>query len=146
MSIINWKKEEDLFPNFSSLMEDFWGKDYMKKIETGTSIPAVNVTETEAAYEVEMAAPGFKKEEFKIHLEHNLLTISSEHKEEKEEKDKKKVTRREFNYATFSRTFNVPKDVETDKIDARYTDGLLHLVLPKKAYDTSATKKPIEIK
>lgn len=131
MSLINWKKDEELFPSFSSIIEDFWGKDYVKKMETSTTMPAVNVSETEEAFEVEVAAPGFKKEEFSIKLDNNLLTISSEHKEEMESEERK-ITRKEFNYTKFTRSFTLPDNVDRDNIDATYTDGLLKLKLLKK--------------
>lgn len=131
MSLINWKKDEELFPSFSSIIEDFWGKDYVKKMETSTTMPAVNVSETEEAFEVEVAAPGFKKEEFSIKLYNNLLTISSEHKEEMESEERK-ITRKEFNYTKFTRSFTLPDNVDRDNIDATYTDGLLKLKLLKK--------------
>ena len=131
MSLINWKKDEELFPYFSSIIEDFWGKDYVKKMETSTTMPAVNVSETEEEFEVEVAAPGFKKEEFSIKLDNNLLTISSEHKEEMESEERK-ITRKEFNYTKFTRSFTLPDNVDRDNIDATYTDGLLKLKLLKK--------------
>lgn len=131
MSLINWKKDEELFPSFSSIIEDFWGKDYVKKMETSTTMPAVNVSETEEEFEVEVAAPGFKKEEFSIKLDNNLLTISSEHKEEMESEERK-ITRKEFNYTKFTRSFTLPDNVDRDNIDATYTDGLLKLKLLKK--------------
>lgn len=131
MSLINWKKDEELFPSFSSIIEDFWGKDYVKKMETSTTMPAVNVSETEEAFEVEVAAPGFKKEEFSIKLDNNLLTISSEHKEEMESEERK-ITRKEVNYTKFTRSFTLPDNVDRDNIDATYTDGLLKLKLLKK--------------
>jgi HSP20 family protein len=145
MSLINWKKEEDLFPSFSSLIDDFWGRDYVKKMEAGTTIPAVNVLEDDNEFDVEVAAPGFKKEEFKIQVENNQLTISSEHKEEKEEKGKK-VTRKEFNYNTFTRTFTLPDNINQDAIDAEYADGMLKVILPKKAPDKLPHIKAIAAK
>lgn len=145
MSLINWKKEEDLFPSFSSLIYDFWGRDYVKKMEAGTTLPAVNVLEDDNEFDVEVAAPGFKKEEFKIQVENNQLTISSEHKKEKEEKGKK-VTRKEFNYNTFTRTFTLPDNINQDAIDAEYADGMLKVILPKKAPDKLPHIKAIAAK
>ncbi len=95
------------------------------------SSPSVNVKETDAAYELEIAAPGLSKEDFKIDIEGQLLTISSE-KETKEEEKEKTYTRKEFSYTSFKRSFNLPeRTVEADKITAKYTDGVLQLYIPK---------------
>lgn len=101
----------------------FWGR--------SATVPAVNITETPNDYKVSLAAPGIKKEDFKIDVDGNRLTISAE-KEEKVEEKEDKFTRREFNYTTFSRSFTMPEDVQFDKVDAKYVDGVLELVLPKK--------------
>lgn len=101
----------------------FWGR--------AATVPPVNITETPNEYKVSLAAPGIKKEDFKIDVDGNMLTISAE-KEEKTEEKEDKYTRREFNYTTFSRSFTMPDDVQFDKVDARYVDGVLELMLPKK--------------
>ena len=156
MSIINWKREEELFPTvltptllnpltpLNSVIEDFWGKDFLTKMETGTSIPAVNVFENENEFEVEVAAPGFKKDEFNIEVNNNTLTISSEHEEKIEEKEKK-ATRKEFSYKSFERTFTLPKDVNEDEITAEYNDGMLKVHLPKKKLAVNAKLKKIDV-
>ncbi len=97
-----------------------------------TSMPAVNVKETDDEYTIEVAAPGMNKKDFKINFQNNVLTISSETKDEKEEKEDN-YTRREFCYQSFQRSFTVPAtDVESDKISASYNDGILNVKLPKK--------------
>jgi HSP20 family protein len=95
------------------------------------NVPAVNITERKDDYLVSLAAPGLKKEDFKIDVEGNLLTISSEKEEENEEKEEK-YTRQEYSYSSFERSFTLPNEVDKDKIDAHYQDGVLELVLPKK--------------
>jgi HSP20 family protein len=95
------------------------------------NVPAVNIKEDEKSFKVDLAAPGMKKEDFEITLEDNMLTISSEKKEEKEQKNEK-FTRKEYNFTSFSRSFTLPQDVLPDKIDARYENGVLMLVIPKK--------------
>jgi HSP20 family protein len=95
------------------------------------NVPAVNITERKDDYLVSLAAPGLKKEDFKINLEGNMLTISSEKEEKNEEKDEK-YTRQEYSYSSFERSFTLPDEVNQDKIDAHYQDGVLNLVLPKK--------------
>lgn len=95
------------------------------------SVPAVNITENKDDFAVSLAAPGMKKDDFNIDVEGNMLTISCGKEEKKEEKEAK-FTRREYNYSSFSRSFTLPEEVMKDKIEARYEDGILKLVLPKK--------------
>jgi HSP20 family protein len=94
-------------------------------------MPAVNITETKDHYQVSLAAPGLKKDDFKIDVEGNMLSISCE-KEDSKEETEKKYTRREYSYRSFSRSFQLPEEVNLEKIDARYEDGVLHINLPRK--------------
>jgi HSP20 family protein len=94
-------------------------------------VPAVNITESENDYKVSLAAPGLKKSDFKINLEGNMLTISSEKEESRDEKDAR-YTRKEYSYSSFRRSFTMPEEVSQDKIEATYVDGVLRLTLPKK--------------
>lgn len=128
---------------FPTVFEDFF-KPWNELFDNGGSIwnrmmkvPAVNITETNTHFEVALAAPGLKKDDFKIDLDGNLLTISSETEETKETKEKK-YTRNEYNYSSFSRTFTLPEDVKREKIEAAYENGVLKLVMPKK----EEAKKP----
>ncbi|MBN2073145.1 MAG: Hsp20/alpha crystallin family protein, partial [Actinobacteria bacterium] len=92
---------------------------------TNTSLPAVNIRENNNAYIIEVAAPGMKKNDFRINYDNGLLTISSEKKEENKVDDDK-YTRREFSYRSFQRTFNISEDmVDSNKIEAKYNDGIL---------------------
>ena len=92
--------------------------------------PAVNIQEDEKQFKLEVAVPGMKKDDFKINLDNQVLTISKEEKEQKEEK-KDNYTRREFVYNSFSRSFRLPKTILVDKIKADYKDGILMISLPK---------------
>jgi HSP20 family protein len=136
MSII--KRNGELFPTIPSLFNDvlsrdLWNWGLSNNSSTNTSIPAVNIRETSDAFEVEMAAPGMTKDDFKIELDNNMLLISSEKENESEEKEGSNYTRREFSFQSFQRTFQLPKEVvDAEKIEARYENGLLHLVIPKK--------------
>jgi len=96
---------------------------------------------------VEVAAPGMNKKDFKIQLDGNLLTLSSEKTEQSEEDSKdEKYSRREFSYQSFQRTFTLPKDVvDADKIQAKYENGLLHLEIPKKEEAKVKPPKQIQI-
>jgi len=101
--------------------------------DTNTTIPAVNIKETTGNYEVEVAAPGMAKNDFRIELDGNMLTISSEKTNHKEEHENERYSQKEFSYQSFQRTFNLQKDVvDIDKIEAKYENGLLKLLIPKK--------------
>ena len=109
------------------------------------NVPAVNITENKDAYMVSLAAPGLKKDDFKIAVEGNMLTISSEKEETKEEKDKK-FTRKEYSYSSFSRSFTLPEEINKEKIDAKYEDGVLKLSLPRKEEAKKPLAKQIAVK
>jgi len=108
-------------------------------------VPAVNITEHENEYEVALAAPGLKKDDFKIDVNGNMVTISSEKEESKEDKDKR-YTRKEYSYSSFSRSFALPDDVNRDKIEARYENGVLTLSLPRKEEVKKTAGKKIAVK
>ena len=93
--------------------------------------PAVNIAENENEFEVELAVPGLKKEDFKINLEKNVLTVSAEKKAE-EVNENKKFSKREYSYSSFSRSFTLPQSADQNKIEADYTDGILKLTIAKK--------------
>lgn len=99
--------------------------------EFSGDVPSVNIIDNENDFVLELAAPGKSKEDFKINLENQLLTISSEVTEEKEE-EKKNYTRREFVFSSFTRSFTLPKNIMHEKIAADYKDGILRITLPKK--------------
>lgn len=135
------------FPKF---FDDFFGKEldeWVSGNNARTSLPAVNVKETENGFDVEVAAPGLKKEDFKVEIENDLLIISSEKKEKHEEKDKDgKYTQREFSYQSFKRSFRLPKNaIDADKVQARYEHGVLHLSLPKREEVKPKPARQIEI-
>lgn len=123
--------------SFPSLLDRFFEGDWMdwsnsNYSTTNTTLPAVNLKETDNEYQIELAAPGMNKKDFKINLENERLTISSERKDEKIEK-KGKYSRREFSCQSFQRSFTVPENVvDGDKINAKYSDGILHITLPKR--------------
>ena len=108
-------------------------------------VPAVNITEQKDDYLVSLAVPGLKKDDFKIDIEGNMLTISSEKEETKEEKDKK-FTRKEYNYSSFSRSFSLPEEINKEKIEASYEDGVLKISLPRKEEAKKSTAKHIAVK
>ncbi|HLI93488.1 MAG TPA: Hsp20/alpha crystallin family protein, partial [Puia sp.] len=109
------------------------------------SVPAVNIAEQKDHYVVSLAAPGMKKDDFKIDIDGNTLTISAETEETKEEKEDK-YTRKEFNYSSFSRSFSLPDWVNKDKIDATYENGLLKLTLPKTEEARKLSTRHVSVK
>jgi len=114
--------------------------------ETNTTLPSVNIKESVDEYEVEVAVPGFDKSDFNIELDNNLLTISSEKRMSEEERDDEKITRREFSYQSFKRSFTLPELVEDEKISAKYENGILSITIPKKEEAKPKPIKQIEIK
>jgi HSP20 family protein len=119
-----------------SLFDDFfrpWNEwfDDSRMMNRVLTVPAVNITEDGNQYNVSLAVPGLKKDDFKIDIEGNMLTVSSEKEESKEEKDEK-FTRKEYSYSSFSRSFALPEDVKMEAIDARYENGVLKIGLPRR--------------
>jgi HSP20 family protein len=112
---------------------------------TNTTLPSVNIKESNDEFEVEMAAPGFNKKDFKVELNHDLLTISSEKKVENETKEGQQFTRREYSYQSFSRSFTLPSSANGDKITAKYEDGILKVHIPKKEEAKPKPAKMISI-
>ena len=136
----------NLFPSLPSLLEDFfsrnWADSTLANRNYGFTLPAVNVRETNDDFILEVAAPGMKREDFKVELDNNVLTISSNREEKQEDQNNDGFTRREFSYQYFQRSFSLPENkVEGDKISARYVDGILHITVPKKE---AAKVKPIK--
>lgn len=128
-----------------SMMEDFWNTDrfFEQPHFTREMLPAVNIRETEKSYELELAAPGFKKDDFKISTENGVITISAETSMNNEEK-KNNYTRQEFSCSSFARTFALPDNIMEDKITASYHDGLLSVDL-KKSNKSLPSKKQIKV-
>jgi HSP20 family protein len=124
-------------PSLPSLIDRFFDSDLMdwdtfNFAGENMTLPAVNVKENDNEFKIEVAAPGLNKEDFKVNYDNGILTISSEKQEEKEEKEGEKVTRREFSYQSFQRSFSVPEDIiDADKISAKYDNGILYVTLPK---------------
>ena len=113
----------------------------------GSNLPSVNLKETDDLLKIELAAPGMKKEDFKVEIDNNTLLISSEKEEEKEETRKKdNYIRKEFNYQSFFRSFSLPEYIDESKIEANYKDGILHVNIAKKEGGKRKTTKRIAIK
>lgn len=118
-----------VFDDFFKPWNNWFDNDFVGR--RALTVPAVNITDNKDDYTVSLAAPGMKKNDFNVNVEGNMLTISCE-KEEKNEEKEAKFTRKEYSYSSFSRSFTLPDEVLKDKIEARYDDGVLKLMLPKK--------------
>ena len=131
-------KRNGSLPSVGSLFEDFFSKDIFNWADknfaaSGSNLPSVNLRETDNELEVELAAPGMQKEDFKVEVENNMLIISSEKQQENEDKeDREGYIRREFNYQSFYRSFTLPEYVDEENIEANYRDGILHVTIAKK--------------
>tara|TARA_R110002167_G_scaffold11308_6_gene50135 strand:- start:558 stop:983 length:426 start_codon:yes stop_codon:yes gene_type:complete len=140
MSIV--KRNNLVFP---ALMNEILKPDWFGGIENLVSgVPAVNIKENEKDFALELAVPGRKKEDFKIEVDNDLLTVSSELSAEDVEKNET-YTRREFTYNAFKRSFTLPKSIATDHIEAKYEDGILRFTLPKKEEALPKPKRAIEL-
>ena len=140
MSLV--RKNNVLFP---SLLNEFFKPDWFGGMENfSASVPAVNIKTNEKDFELELAVPGMKKEDFNIEIDENVLTISAEAKND-ENVSEGNFTRREFSYASFKRAFTLPETIDEGKIKASYEDGVLRFVLPKKDEALPKPKRSIEI-
>lgn len=127
---------KDLFNEFPSAVSKTVREDVLY-------FPPVNIIDKEASYSIELAAPGFEKADFNVKLDNNILTISTEKKEENQSSTDKLV-RREFSYKSFKRSFTVDEKIDTENISAKYENGILKLELPKKE-NVKASAKDINI-
>jgi HSP20 family protein len=141
----NSRPMTNLFDDFFS--RDLWSYGLANNSATNTTIPAVNIKETAENFEVAMAAPGMRKEDFRVELEGNQLTISSEFENQQEQKEGERYTRREFSYQSFQRSFTLPRNVvDVEQIEATYNDGVLRLLIPKREEAKQKPPRTIEIK
>lgn len=129
-----------MFPGFGHAFDNFLKMDY----NYGDSTPSVNVTENEQDYNLEYLVPGFKKEEIKVALEQNVLTVKAEKKTESSE-EQKRYTRKEFSYSSFKRSFTLPDNIDVEKMVAKHEHGILNITIPKKIEVKQDTSKEIEI-
>lgn len=118
---------------------DFFGTGFP---QTRSSLPAVNLSENENSYNVELVAPGYQKEDFKLRVNDDVLTISAESKNERKEgSDGREYSRREYTCSSFTRSFQLPDNAKDDSISAKYNDGILQLTIPKTEKETRASKE-----
>ena len=130
---------------FPSIMEEFLRPDWMGGVQNNSTVPAVNIRETDMHFEVELSAPGRNKEDFTIEVDNEILSISSESGNENTSAEGK-YTRKEFSYTSFRRSFALPETVNEDDISASYVSGILRITLPKREEALPKPKRAIEIK
>ena len=130
-----------LFDDFFKPWNGWFDSDLWPKT---MNMPSVNISEEKDHYMVSLAAPGLKKDDFKIDIDGNMLTISSEKEQNKEEKDKK-YTRGEYSFSSFSRSFSLPEEINKEKITAKYEDGVLKISLPRNEESKKLSAKHIAV-
>lgn len=138
-----FERNGNIFPAFfNHYLNDDLFSNFMEE-----NLPATNVAETEKDFSIELSVPGFNKNDIKIEIEKNILTISAESKVSSEEKDDdKKVLRREFRKSSFTRSFTIPENINAENISAEQIDGILRITLPKQEKVLEDKVKKIEIK
>jgi len=147
MNIVKRKNAD--FPSiFDELFQTDWFGGIANQVANQTNIPATNIKETADNFTLEVAAPGKAKEDFILSLDHDVLTISTEDKKTDAETSSalaEKYTRKEFSFEGFKRSFKLPQTVNKKEINATYTNGILHVALPKREEDKVKPKRTIEI-
>lgn len=142
------KKNVTGLPSFSSWIDNFFDTDLgtglLSNFNHGMTLPAVNIKEDNENYFLELAVPGMKKDDFNVELDNDLLSISVESKTE-DEVENENYTRREFGYSSFKRTFTLPDTVESEKISAKYEEGILSIHIPKREEAKRKPAKRIDI-
>ncbi|MDB5155056.1 MAG: Hsp20/alpha crystallin family protein [Mucilaginibacter sp.] len=146
MSLVKFQEGNNrnvMAPGFSDIFESFFNDSFLSD-RMISRVPAVNVAETDDGYHIELAAPGLKKEDFKIDLDRNMLNISVEKKSEETESNKK-YNKREYSYTSFVRSFTLPDSADDGKIEAEYNDGVLKIKIAKREESKTASRH-IEIR
>jgi HSP20 family protein len=148
MAVMRWKPWGDpdiIRAEMNHLFDNFFGRVPVRHEEyEGRWVPAVDISENEDNLYVDVEIPGMKKEDIKVSLEHNVLSLRGEKKQEKEVKEEN-YHRWERRYGSFARAFELPVPVQSDKINASYKSGVLHVILPK-AEEVKPKEIPIEVK
>jgi len=139
----NNKGANALMPGFNDVFESIFNDTFFND-RLVTRVPAVNISETTDHFHVDLAAPGLKKQDFKISLERNVLNITVENQNESQE-DNKRYAKREFSYSSFVRSFTLPEQADPNRIEARYEDGILKVDIAKKEEAKMASRQ-IELK
>ncbi len=143
MTLIRRQLESPFFPDW---LEDFFSGDVNPLTKSRlASVPMVNVFENDDEFRIELAAPGLKKEDIKINLENDVITISAE-KENEVTKENEVCTKQEYSYMNFTRSFTLPETADIEKIEAKSEDGILKILISKKEEEKVKPPRKIEIK
>jgi HSP20 family protein len=140
--------KNQFLPSVDAFFDAFGSRDLMDWTNQSltkiySNLPSVNLKETGGKIEIDIAAPGLKKQDFKVEVENNLLSISSEKEEEKEEIRINDIYyKKEFNYQSFRRSFSLADNADENKITADYKDGILHIAIDKKKSHNKESHKP----
>lgn len=126
----NGHRKPVVAPRFIDVFDSIFNDQFFNAAPV-SKVPAVNITELETGFDIELAVPGLKKEDFKINVDKNVLTVAAEVKQE-EATEGKNYSKKEFSYNSFSRSFTLPESVDQNNIEAGYTDGILKLTVAKK--------------
>ncbi len=148
MTLMQWQKQnqarnKQVFPTSFDLFNDLFDT-VVNTDNRRATVPAVNISENAEGFKLQLAVPGMAKEDFKIAIDQDVLTISASHKEEKAE-NTDRYTRKEFSYNSFSRSFTLPENVNQEGILASYENGIMNIVLPK-MQQTKATPKEVVVR
>ncbi len=146
MNLINFNPFAPAKSNINNLVDEFFNRSIGDIVGSDFVMthPSVNIVETAENYKIELAAPGLEKSDFKISVENDHLMLSTEKENTTEEKEGEKITRREFNYNTFKRSFFLPDTIDKEAISAKYTEGILLVNVPKR--EEAIDKGPRNIK
>lgn len=139
----NNRANNALLPGFNDVFDSIFNDTFFND-RMMNRVPAVNISETENNYHVELAAPGLKKDDFKLNLERDMLTISVEAATDNQD-NQKNYTKREYSYSSFVRSFTLPESADDNNISATYTDGVLKIDIAKRE-EAKAIRRQIEIK
>ncbi len=140
MTIIRWQNR----PLWSSMLDNWLENEGAARLERNCGcVPATNILEKENEYVIELAAPGLKKEDFALEVKESMLLVTYDKKEDKETEDN--YLRREFGAEGFSRSFSLPKQVEADKVKARYENGILQISIPRENEEKARLSRQIKI-
>jgi len=141
-------KRSSYLPSYINYLDDFFGKNFFENFSNEnvkSTLPTANITENENDFQIELAAPGYGKDNFSIQVNQNVLSIKAEIKKD-EESNQKQFARKEHYYASFERQFTLPETIKSGEIEASYKHGMLKVILPKKDEKELDTSKVIKIK
>jgi len=140
MTIIRWHKR----PVRSNIFDDMFEKGFQTGFERNCGcVPATNILEDDKGFEIQLAVPGMKKEDFRMEMEDNVLSVFFEKNEEEKETTGEEYLRREFEMEAFTRSFSIPKTVDAENIKAKYDNGILYISIPK--MDKARLSKQIKV-